>query len=168
MKDLDIRYTRILDITYLRRWLQDPEVLKWFPITTPEEIEQALTCWMGFCRYNASLTAVNGKEPCGIATLFLPPYKKVAHQCLFKICVDPEYQRQGVGSALVKNIKHLAKTQFYFEAVYAEVFTGNPLIELLKKFDFVELARQEHYFKSQNQYWGRVLLQAELDPVKEV
>ena len=125
---LDIRYTRVFDISYLRHWLHDPEVLRWFSMSNDQEIEQAITCWMNFSGYNASLTAVIDRVPCGIATLFLPPYKKVSHNCLFKICVDPNYRRRGVGSALIKNIKHLAKTHFHFESIHAEVFDENPLI----------------------------------------
>ena len=161
-EELDIRYTRVFDISYLRQWLHDPEILRWFSMSSEQEIEQAIACWMNFSRYNASLTAVMGRVPCGIATLFLPPYKKVSHHCLFKICVDPKYQRKGVGSALIKNIKHLAKTQFHFESVHAEVFDGNPLIPLLKKFDFHEFARQEYYVKAKDRYFARVLLEAKL------
>lgn len=95
----DIRYTRILDISYLRRWIQDPKVLRWFSMSTPEEIEQALAVWMSFARYNASLTAVIDREPCGVATLFLPYYKKTIHHCLFKICVALSI-REGGSEAL--------------------------------------------------------------------
>ncbi len=160
--EIDIRYTRILDISYVRGWLQDPKVLYWFSMTSSEEIEQALSCWMSFYRYNASLTAVVNRVPCGIATLFLPPYKKVNHHCLFKICVDPNYQRQGVGTALIKNIKHLAKTEFHFESIYTEVFEGNPLIKLVEKFDFKEFVSQENYVKSKGRYLARLLMETDL------
>ena len=43
----------------------------------------------------ASLTATINHVPCGIGTLFLMPYKKVAHHCLFKLIVDPHWQRKG-------------------------------------------------------------------------
>jgi RimJ/RimL family protein N-acetyltransferase len=161
-EELDIRYTRVFDVSYLRQWLNDPKVLRFFSMSTEQEIEQAISCWMNFARYNASLTAVIDRVPCGIATLFLPPYKKVSHHCLFKICVDPKYQRKGVGSALIKNIKHLAKTQFHFESIDAEVFDENPLIPLLKKFDFHEFARQEFFIKAKDRYFARVLLGATL------
>jgi len=159
---IDIRYTRILDISYVRPWLYDPKVLKWFSMTTKEEIEQALSCWMSFCRYSASLTAVVNNVPCGIATLFLPPYRKVSHHCLFKICVDPKYQRRGVGSCLIKNLKHLAKTQFKMESIYSEIFEGNPLLHALEKFDFHEFVRQEHYVRSNGKYLARIMMETDL------
>ena len=52
------------------------------------------------------------------------PYKKVAHHCLFKIVVDPKHQRKGIGRALLKNLKHLAKTYFHLELMHIEVFEG--------------------------------------------
>lgn len=158
----DIRYTRILDISCLRKWIQDPRISRWFPMTTSEEIEQALAVWMSFARYNASLTAVIDRQPCGIATLFLPFYKKTSHHCLFKICVAPEYQGRGIGSSLIKNIKHLAKTQFHMEAIYAEVFAGNPLIPLLEKSGFRPFVKQDYYVKTKTGYLSRVLLEADL------
>lgn len=162
----DIRYSRILDVSYLRKWIQNPEVARWFSMTTTEEVEQALSVWLSFARYNASLTAVMDRKPCGIATLFLPFYKKTMHHCLFKICVDPDYQGKGIGSALIKNIKHLAKTQFQMEAIYAEVFDGNPLIPLLKQFDFHELLRQDYYVKTKTGYLTRVLMETVLQEGK--
>lgn len=161
-EEIDIRYTRILDISYLRQWIQNPKVLYWFSMSTTEEIELALSCWMSYCRYNASLTALINNVPCGIVTLFLPPYKKISHHCLFKICVDPHYQRRGVGTALIRNIKHLAKTQFHLESIYSEVFDGNPLIPLLKKFDFHEFLRQDKYIKNEDFYFTRVLMGTDL------
>jgi putative acetyltransferase len=155
---LDIRYTRSLDISHLRRWLQDPRILRWFPASHALEIEPALSCWIGFARYQASLTATINGNPCGIATLFLMPYKKLQHHCYFKICVASEYQRRGVGTDLLRNIKHLAKTHFNMESIYIEVFEGNPLISLLEKLDFKEFVRQERYVKIEGRYYARVLM----------
>ncbi len=158
----DIRYTKIFDISYLRNWICDPKILYWFPMIKDEEIELAISCWMNFARYNASLTATWNDVPCGIATLFLPPYKKIAHHCLFKICVSPEYQGRGIGTSLIKNIKHLAKTQFHLEEIYAEVFEGNPLIPILEKQNFHELLRQKYYVKMKDHYLSRVILTTDL------
>jgi len=117
---------------------------------------------MFFCRYQSSLTATIRHIPCGIATLFLMPYKKISHQCSFKICVNPKHWRKGIGSSLIKNLKHLAKEHFHLEAIYTEVFDDNPLIPLLKKFGFYEFARQENYIKTKKGYKGRVCLIVDL------
>jgi RimJ/RimL family protein N-acetyltransferase len=162
LKEFDIRYTRVTDISYLKEWVRKPEVLYWFPMSDEKEIEDALRCWIAYCQYNCSLTATVENVPCGIGTLFLMPYKKVCHHCIFKIVVDPKMQRKGIGSSLVKNLKHLAKNYFKLEFMHIEVFEGNPLISLLHKFDFYEFARQENYVKNAGTYQARVMLETQL------
>lgn len=156
-QEFDIRYTYVTDTPYLRAWLQNPDVQKWFPVSEEREIEDAIQCWIGFSRYSSSLTATINGTPCGIGTLFLMPYRKVAHHCLFKLVVDPKFQRRGIGSSLLKNLKHLAKNYFHLDLVHIEVFEGNPVIYLLKKQDFHEFARQEGYVKDKDRYLSRIL-----------
>ncbi len=158
----DIRYTDLNDEPYLRQWLAAPGVLHWFPMSQEKEVDDAIQCWIGFSRYSCSLTATIDGVPCGIGTLFLMPYRKVAHHCLFKIIVDPHHQRKGIGSSLLKNLKHLAKTYFRLELMHIEVFEGNPLISLLKKQDFHEFVRQERYVKEGERYFARILLESYL------
>lgn len=162
LAELDIRYTYVTDTPYLRQWLLDPEVQRWFPVSEEREIEDAVQCWIGFSRYSASLTATVKGAPCGIGTLFLMPYRKVAHHCLFKLVVDPKFQRKGVGSSLLKNLKHLAKNYFHLELMHIEVFEGNPFISLLQKFDFQEFARQEKFVKDSRGYHSRILYESNL------
>ncbi|MBS0651697.1 MAG: GNAT family N-acetyltransferase [Verrucomicrobia bacterium] len=160
--EADIRYTFLTDAPYLKDWLQMEEVQRWFPISQEKEIEDAAQCWVGFSRYNSSLTATIDNVPCGIGTLFLMPYKKVAHHCLFKMVVEPKHQRRGIGRALLKNLKHLAKNYFRLELMHIEVFEGNPFIHLLKEFDFQEFARQEKFVKDKDRYLSRILYQSYL------
>lgn len=163
-KEIDIRYTRPMDGAYLRRWLLEPQVLYRFPMSDEKEIDQALQCWMGYCKWQSSLTAVDQHTPCGIATLFLVPYQKIRHHAAFKICVDPARWRQGIGESLVKNIKHLAKEYFHLEAIHIEVFgDDSPLIPLLKKFSFKEFARQENYVRTDEGFLARICFIATLD-----
>ncbi len=159
---LDIRYTYVTDTAYLREWLMHPDVQKWFPVSEEREIDDATQCWIGFSRYSSSLTATINGKPCGIGTLFLMPYRKVAHHCLFKLVVDPKHQRKGIGASLLKNLKHLAKNYFHLELMHIEVFEGSPVIHLLNKFDFHEFARQEDYVKDKGQYLARILFESTL------
>ena len=159
---LDIRYTYVTDTPLLREWLLRPEVQKWFPLSEEKEIDDAVQCWIGFSRYSSSITATVNGTPCGIGTLFLMPYRKVAHHCLFKLVVDPKFQRKGIGSALLKNLKHLAKNYFHLDLIHIEVFEGNPVIRLLQRADFHEFARQENFVKDNGQYLGRILYECNL------
>jgi len=137
-------------------------MLHWFPPSNAQELENFIKVWMSFSRYSASLTSVYEKTPIGIGTLFLMPYRKVAHQCMFQIVVDPDFQRKGVGSSLIKNLKHLAKTQFRQEYIYAEIFDENPLTVLLNQQGFKEFARQEKYVKEKDSYFPRILMGCDL------
>jgi ribosomal protein S18 acetylase RimI-like enzyme len=158
----DIRYTYLTDTFYLKRWLNHPGMLHWFPMSDEKEIEDAVQCWMGFCRYSSSLTATLQGVPCGMGTLFLMPYQKVSHHSLFKLIVDPEHQRKGIGTSLVRNLKHLAKNYFQLELIHTEVFEKNPLISLLQKLEFTEFGYQENYVKEGDHYLARVLLECPL------
>ena len=156
---LDMRYSYLTDAPILRQWLQMPQVQHWFPTADEREIEDAVQCWIGFSRFSSSLTATldNGQTICGIGTLFLMPCRKVAHHCLFKMIVDPQYQRRGIGFSLLKNLKHLAKNYFHLEMMHIEVFEGNPFIHLLEKSGFSSFARQEKFVKENGTYLARIL-----------
>jgi RimJ/RimL family protein N-acetyltransferase len=158
----DIRYTHVNDAPYLRDWLLKPEIQKWFPVSTEHEIDSAVQCWVGFSKFNSSLTATIDQIPVGVGTLFLMPYRKVAHHCLFKVIVDPVHQRKGIGRSLLKNLKHLAKNAFHLELMHIEVFNGNPLTHLLEEFGFHEFARQAKYVKDQGEYFERILYESYL------
>jgi len=157
--ELDIRYTYVTDTPYLRDWLRNPQVQTWFPVSEERELEDAIQCWIGFSRYSSSLTATLSGVPCGIGTLFLMPYRKVAHHCVFKLVVDPKHQHKGIGTSLLKNLKHLAKNYFHLDLIHIEVFEGNPFIDLLQKFDFHEFARQERFIKDKEGYKARILFE---------
>lgn len=156
-EELDIRYTDITDETYLREWLMNPKLQHFLPVSNEQEVHNTLQCWLGFCRYSASLTAILNGIPCGIATLFLMPYQKVSHHCLFKIIVDPIHQNKGVGNSLLKNVIHLAKMYFKLEEIYTEVVEDNPLIYLLHKYSFYQFAEQKDYVKEKDRYYARLL-----------
>lgn len=158
----DIRYTFVTDAPYLRDWLHAPGMLHWFPMEEEKEVEDAVQAWIGFCRYSCSLTCTINDVPCAIGTLFLMPYRKVAHHCMFKIIVDPKYQRQGIGTSLIKNLKHLAKNYFRLEMIHIEVFEGNPITKLLSRADFHMFARQERYVKEGDAYLARLLFETSL------
>ncbi len=163
MQGIDIRYTYVTDLPYLRDWLHNPVVQKWFPVSEAgKEIEDAVQCWIGFSRYSSSLTATLNGVPCAIATLFLMPYRKVSHHCLFKIVVDPKYQHRGIGTDLLKNLMHLAKNYFRLELMHIDVFEGNPFLHLLRKYGFQEYGKQERFVKDQGNYMTRYLMECPL------
>jgi len=158
--ELDIRYTELSDGPYLKKWLSEEGILRWFPMADDMEIEDAVHRWVGFSRYKCSLTAVKDGKPVGLCTLYLQPYRKLAHQCEFGIIVDPAYRNQGVGADLIKNVIHLAKTRFKIELLHLQVYQDNPAIRLYQRFGFVEFGRQTRWIKEDNgEYVGRIFME---------
>ena len=143
----EVRYTEPGDGKYLHQWLQEPGILRWFPMYDEMEIEDAVGRWIAFSRYKCSLTAVLNGEPCGIVTLYLQPYRKLAHQCEFGIIVGGGYRNQGVGGELIKNAINLARNYFNIELLHLQVYAENPAVHLYERWGFKEFGRQSHWLK---------------------
>lgn len=156
---LQLRYTTMEDGPHLHEWLLEPGILRGFPMAEPIEVEDSVKHWIGFSKYKSSLTAVVDGKPCGIATLCLMPYRKLAHQCLLSIIVSKEQRNKGVGTILMNNLIHLAKHYFRIEVLYLEVYEGNPAISLYRRFGFNEIGFQKHFMKDQGEYIGKVIME---------
>jgi len=156
---LDIRYTVPKDLPFLENWLKEPGILRWFPMKYPKEVDDSIQRWIGFHKYKCSLTATLKGTPCGIATLWLQPYKKVSHQCQFGILVDQNYRGNNIGSCLLKNLMHLASSYFKIELLHLEVYEGNPAYRLYKRFNFKEFGRQSHWIKDEGEYVARIFME---------
>ncbi|MFA6118513.1 MAG: GNAT family protein [Parachlamydiales bacterium] len=158
MDKLDIRYTELKDFEYLLTWLNDPDNNKWFPFSTSQEIEESAKNWINFSRYKSSLTGVVDNKVCAIGTLFLMPYRKLIHHCMFYMIVDKKYRNHGIGSTMLKNLINLGQNYFKLESIFTEVFENSPMIPLLEKFKFNQFAKQENFIKiDDNHYLARIL-----------
>ena len=154
--DFDIRYSTMDDLDFLKKWFEEKDETDNFPFSQKEK-ETALKNWIGFSNFKASLTAIFDEKPIAIGTLFLMPYRKVAHHCSFYLIVDPEYRNRGVGNSMVKNLLHLAKTRFRLESMHVEVFQGSKLIPILKKQGFKEIVRQDNFVKIEDESKARMI-----------
>lgn len=156
---VEIRYTENEDGKYLKAWLMDPEARCWFPMADEVEIDDAVARWIAFSRYKCSLTVMKDGVPCGIATLYLQPYRKLAHQCEFGIIVGNGFRNLGIGSFLMNNIMHLAKEKFKIELLHLQVYANNPAMKLYKRFGFTEFGRQNAWIKEESGYAGRIFME---------
>jgi GNAT superfamily N-acetyltransferase len=160
----DIRYTRLTDISFLKSWLVDPRVIQYFPFNYQQghDIEFFAKNWINFSRFNAAITAVYDCHPVGLATIYLLPYKKVAHIGLIQIVVDPIWQRKGIGHSLLRNLIHHAKNYFKLEFLNIEFMEGHPMISMLCNLGFYEVFRQEGFYKIEGDYKARIVMEKAL------
>jgi len=154
----DIRFSALEDLPFLEAWFQADDACDAFPFNAAEK-EESLKNWIGFSKYKASLTGMINDVPCAIGTLFLMPYRKVAHHCSFFLIVDPKHRRKGVGTSMIRNLLHLAKTRFRLESVHVEIYEPSALLPILIKLGFEEFVRQENFIKINGNGRARLLLE---------
>jgi ribosomal protein S18 acetylase RimI-like enzyme len=158
-----IRPTESADEKYLIDWLLRPGILEWFPLENAREIEDASRLWISYAKINAALTALWDEEVVGLATLYLPSFRKLTKQSLFAIIVREEFRGKGVGSKLLNELIRLAKEHFHIELLHLEVYEGNPAINLYRKMGFEQYAFQSHFVKEENgKYIGNIMMQKRL------
>ncbi len=156
--NFDIRYSSLEDLVYLQEWFKDPAACDDYPFN-PHEKEESLKNWIGFAKYKASLTGTIEGVPCAVGTLFLMPYKKVAHHCSFYLVVDPKHRRKGIGTSMLRNLLHLAKNRFRLESVHVEIYEPSALLPILIKLGFEQFVRQENFVKVNGVGRARLLLE---------
>jgi RimJ/RimL family protein N-acetyltransferase len=162
MNHLTIRFGEESDQKYIVEWLLQPGVLEGFPLQDIREIEDAARIWISYAKQKAVLIALWDGVPCGIANLYLQPYQKLSHQCLFAIIVDEKHRGKGVGKALLDELMKLAKEQFHLEFLHLEVYEGNPAIRLYKRLGFEEYGVHRRFMKQEGRYYDKILMQKKL------
>lgn len=160
--DLKVRLTTLEDAQHLNTWLLEPDILRWYPMFDAKEVEDAVRIWTGYSRIGSGLTVEYKQEPCGMANLYIQPYKKLSHTCLFSIIVKNEMRGKGVGKFLIEQLMKLAKEKFKIEILHLEVYEGNPAIHLYERCGFNRFGCHTHFIKDNGQYIPKVFMQRPL------
>lgn len=158
----EVRISALEDTSYLSAWLNDASVLRWFPMADAREVEDSVRMWTGYIRLKSALTICADGRPVGMANLYISPFQKLAHQCLFSIVIDEGYRGRGLGTILMEKLMQFAKEEHKIEILHLEVYDGNPAIGLYKKMGFKEYGRHPHFIKLDSGYVDKVLMQREL------
>lgn len=156
---LTFRLTIPEDAPHLLQWLSDPATMRWFPMSDAKEVEDATRIWVGYSSLETGITALWDSEPCGMANLYIQPYKKQAHTCLFSIIVKEELRGKGVGKALLEHVMRYAKERFHIEILHLEVYDGNPARHLYERLGFREYGKQTRFIKEEGKYYAKVYMQ---------
>lgn len=162
MVEITFCKTRPEEEQFLKEWLFDPEILCWFPMKEEPEVADAVKLWMNYAKIGSSLTAFAQGEPCAMAMLYLQPYVKQRHTCLFSIIVKKQWRGQGVGSALLDALMRMAKEEFHIEILHLEVYEGNPAEHLYRKLGFEPFGRQARFIKEEGRYNAKLMMQKRL------
>ncbi len=159
IEGLNIRLSVEADLDHWKRWAADPKVSRWFPFSCEDdEIDRTARHVFSFLPYNALLTAECDGQPCGIAGLVLPEYRKISHQASFSIIVAEPYRNQGVGSLLIQSLLARAKASFGIRLIFISVFEGNPARSLYKRMGFVDVGFQPCFSYVDGKFLGRHLM----------
>lgn len=159
---ITIRYTELEDGPYLRQWLLEPTTSRGFPMSDVMEVDDATNRWIALSRYKCSLTALYDGVPCGLTTLYLQPYRTLAHQCEFGIIVGEQYRgrKLAIGEQLLNSVIALAKDPFRIEILHLTVLGDNAALRLYRRFGFREFGRQARWKKDANGiYTPRVFME---------
>lgn len=161
-KELSFRVSEQADAPYLSSWLNDPEILTWYPMCNEREIEDSVRIWISYGNIGSAFTAVWNGVPCGMALLYIQPFKKLAHQALFAILVDKGFRNRGVGGRLIEELIRVGKEKFHLEMILLEVYEGNPAINLYRRLGFQEYGCQAHFIKEMGKYRGKIFMQKQI------
>ena len=158
-----VRFARAEDAPHLTKWLSDPNILRWFPMANEREIEDSVRIWVGYTRMEAGMTACLDDVPVGMANLYIQPYQKFAHQCLFSIIIQDAYRGKGIGTVLLQSLMKHANERFKIELLHLEVYDGNPAISLYSKLGFKQYGRHVRFIKLEDgTYIDKIFMQKEL------
>ena len=157
--ELSIRLTEDADAPYIKKWLSDSEILKWFPLQDEREIDDAVRVWIGYVKQKSSLTALWNGVPCGSAVLNLQSFQKLAHTCLLTILVEEDKRGRGVGTALLQDLIALAQNTFHIEILHLEVYEDNPAIRLYEKMGFERFGEHKNFTKETDRYRSKIFMQ---------
>ncbi len=127
------------------------------------EVDDSIRIWLSYISRKAAFTVTVDDVPCGMLVLYLHNFKKILHQTLFAIIVDPNFRGQGIGTKLMEYALDKAKNEFHIETIHLEVYEGNPVVSLYERLGFTQYGRHPNFLKEgENQYLAKIIMQKTL------
>jgi GNAT superfamily N-acetyltransferase len=159
--NFEVRYSVESDGEYLQKWFEEPGILIGFPLV-PEEVPGAIRIWLSYIRVNSAYTVLVDGQVAGMGVLYLQPYEKCFHQCLFAILVGEKYRNLGVGKFFLKKMIEEARTNHRIEILHLEVYRGNPALRLYERLGFCQYGVHCRFIKIDGKYFDKILMQKTL------
>lgn len=137
------------DQYYLSRYLMDPSVLDFFPMSNMTEVQEALKIWLYYARKGQAYTIEVNYKPAGMAILYVNAFEKLAKQSLFAIVMGEKFRGKGYGSLLMKHLMREAKHTYGITNLHLEVYEGNPAYSLYKRLGFKDYGVHKKFMREQ-------------------
>lgn len=147
------------DELFLKQWLMQPDVLKWFPMGDIKEVEDSARFWISFHALGCCYIAEKEGVPCGSVLLNLTHYAKIRHQCLLSIIVSEEFRNQKIGSLLLQHAEQQARERFGILLLHLEVYEGNPARRLYERMGYVEYGEHKKFIREEERYQTKIMMQ---------
>lgn len=160
--ELTFRFSQDSDSVFLKKWLNDPEVLHWFPMEGEKEIDDSVRIWVDYAKKEMGLTALWNGDPCGMAVIYIQNYRKLAHTCLFSIIVEKDHRGHGVGRCLIEGLIKLCKNTFHVENLHLEVYEENPAVHLYTKMGFTPFGIHRCFTREDGKCRAKIFMQKKL------
>lgn len=155
---IHVRHTLPADEVYLKKWLLAENTLRGFPMQNEAEVDDNLKMWMQYAKYGCALTAELEGEVVGGCVLYVHPYKKLAHACLFAIIVDDAKRGCGIGTQLLKAMIQYAKERLKIEQLHLEVYDGIKAFDLYKRMGFIEYGLEKDCLRDKGESIDKILM----------
>ncbi len=168
MKEIDknklaIRISTLEDGDIMKGWLNEPGILKWFPMTGDKEVEDSVHFWLTHISQKSAYSLTYDGKVCGMCVLYLHRYQKLKHQTLFAVILDKDFRGKGLGKYFMEYVLKEAKDTHHIEKIHLEVYDGNPAIPLYEKLGFVRYGYHPNFLKEKpGQYLGKILMEKSL------
>lgn len=147
------------DGVFLQQWLSDPNIFRWFPMDGEKEVEESSRIWMDYAIRGQGITALWNGTPCGMAVIYVQPFRKLVHTCLLSILVADGYRGNGIGEQLLHRLMDLAKNSFSIKILHLEVYEGNPAKRLYERLGFTPFGEHIHFAKEKEGYRNKIFMQ---------
>ena len=161
---INIRKGVEADMPALSQILNDPEVLKFYPMSNSKEVTEALKVWNYYMRQGSVYAVDIDHKTAGLAVVYVSSYKKLKRQALFAIVVGKKFRGKGVGTKLMEHIIDEAKNVWGIKLLHLEMYEGNPARSLYDRFGFKFYAEHKRFLKdAEGNYRSKVMMQLELE-----
>lgn len=157
--NVNVRLGQPKDKPFLIKWLNDPGIIKWFPMEEEREIEYAASIWITYTDKKSFFIVECDGVPCGSLLLYVQEEEKFKHHALFAIIVSEDYRNKGIGTILLKDVIRRAKEDFNLEIIFLETFHENPAVRFYERLGFKKFGVHKKFIKeSDGTYHDKIFM----------